>query len=197
MQFAKIKQTTAEFCTAYIFPHQSKRTTLPKNLNNNILRHKINTLLMLLHWGIWDLLDTFTCSFLSSRGRKWGVNEKRLLSAVLWCALLYKHRNLILEQIFKRQTEMTFFHLTQILLSADTRINFILIKPNGNCYAARATYILRTLVSKWIKPHVKVLISIINKLVVQTFNEQTNMQTCDTRHYLRKNIMPLWSQGWR
>lgn len=50
---------------------------------------------------------------------------------------------------------MIFFHLTQILLSADTRINFIPIKPNGNCYAAMATDILRTLVSKWIKTHMK------------------------------------------
>lgn len=77
-----------------------------------------------------------------------GVNGKLLLSAVLWCVLLYKHRNLILEQTLKRQTEMIFFHLTQILLSADMRSNFIPIKPNGNCYAASATDILRTLVSK-------------------------------------------------
>lgn len=54
----------------------------------------------------------------------------------------------LIVQILKRQTEMIFFHLTQILLSADKRINFIPIKPNGNCYAAMATDILRTLVRK-------------------------------------------------
>lgn len=43
---------------------------------------------------------------------------------------------------------MIFFYKTQILLSADTRNNFIPIKQNGNCYAAMATDILRNLLSQ-------------------------------------------------
>lgn len=78
----------------------------------------------------------------------------------------------------------SFFHMVQILLSADTRINFIPIKPNGNCYTAMATDILRTLDPMNQNPHER--FSIIGKLVAQKFSKQTNMQTRDTCHYLVK-----------
>lgn len=44
--------------------------------------------------------------------------------------------------------KLSFFHMTQILSSADVRINFIPIKQNGNCYAAIATDIPRNLLSQ-------------------------------------------------
>lgn len=64
--------------------------------------------------------------------------------------------------------------MTQILLLADKRINFILIKQDENCYAI-VTDILKSLLSQE-----------AGKLVVQKFTEQTNMQTHDTHHYLVK-----------
>lgn len=44
--------------------------------------------------------------------------------------------------------KLSFFHVTQILSSADVRSNFIPIKQNGNCYAAIATDILGKLLSQ-------------------------------------------------
>lgn len=42
------------------------------------------------------------------------------------------------------------------------------------------------LLSQWIKTHMKENItSTIGKLLVQKFNKWTNMQTCDTRHFVK------------
>lgn len=84
-----------------------------------------------------------------------------------------------------------FFHMTQILLPADKRINFIPIKQNGNCHTTMAIDILRN--SKSEKKPTKAIFSTIGKLVVQKFNKQINMQACDML-LLCKNIMSLWPQ---
>lgn len=81
------------------------------------------------------------------------INGNHALSAILQRALVYKHRDLLFLDIYlKDRMKWSLLHMTQILLPADKRINFIPIKQNGNCHITMAIDILRNLLSQK-KPH--------------------------------------------
>ena len=79
-----------------------------------------------------------------------------MMLSELFCSVFYHTNREASIWKHKTQEETIFFsfHMTQILLSADT-INFIPMKQNGNCYAAVATDILGNFLSQWVKNHVK------------------------------------------
>lgn len=93
------------------------------------------------------------------------------------------------------------FHMTQILSPADTRINFISTKQNGNCHVARAKDKLRNLLSLNQKPRERkpCFLQLVNWLFQNSARKQTyRHDTCHysvntTRRWPQQSLQPSWS----